>query len=167
MNICPADASEENGSVELWPGSHMVVGVDGGVDTVTEEARRKIAPPVRGNMKKGSVLIRDARLWHRGVPNPSDRPRHIIAMVYNIRWLRRGKPLLFGKGCEAAFISGDLDPNVEFTDEPIDYLSSSIARVAGQSAGQALVFQTVPVVGRAKEDQPPAINMDTDTRRPG
>jgi hypothetical protein len=122
VNICPVDASEENGSVEIWPGTHLEINGDGPVDKETEDARRKVAPPIRGNLKKGSVLIRDTRLWHRGVPNPSDRPRHMIAMIHNIRWLRRGKPLLFNKGCEAAFDNTDLDPNVEFTDQPIDYL---------------------------------------------
>ena len=84
--------------------------------------RREIAPPVRGNAKKGSVLIRDIRLWHRGVPNPSDRPRHMIAMIHNIRWLQRSKPLRYLKGGEAAFENSELDHNAEFTDEPIDYL---------------------------------------------
>ncbi|MBI1927798.1 phytanoyl-CoA dioxygenase family protein [Candidatus Poribacteria bacterium] len=123
VNIVPMDATEENGSVELWPGSHLDTSVDRRIDEQAEEARRKLSPPVRGNTKKGSVLIRDIRLWHRGVPNPSDRPRHMIAMIHNIHWLRRGKPLKFNKGCEAIFEnSGGLDANVEFTDEQIDYL---------------------------------------------
>jgi ectoine hydroxylase-related dioxygenase (phytanoyl-CoA dioxygenase family) len=122
VNISPVDVTEENGSVELWPGTHLETSVDRRITDADEEARRKIAPPVRGNAKKGSVLIRDLRLWHRGVPNCSDRPRHMIAMIHNIRWLQRGKPLKFGKGCEAAFANSALDPNAEFTDEPIDYL---------------------------------------------
>jgi len=122
VNISPMDVSEENGSVELWPGTHLVTSVEGRIDEQAEEARRKIVPPVRGNAKKGSVLIRDIRLWHRGVPNPSDRPRHMIALIHNSRWLQRGKPLKFNNGCEAAFIGSDFDHNVEFTDAPIDYL---------------------------------------------
>lgn len=122
VNISPIDVTEENGSVELWPGTHRVTSVDGSIDAQTEEARRKIAPPVRGNARKGSVVIRDTRLWHRGVPNRSDRPRHMIALIHNIRWLQRGKPLKFNKGCEAAFAGSDFDHNIEFTDEPIDYL---------------------------------------------
>jgi phytanoyl-CoA dioxygenase PhyH len=121
VNICPQDASEENGSVELWPGTHLDLTMSL-IEAATEEARRKLCPPVRGNLKKGSALIRDIRLWHRGVPNPSDRPRHMIAMIHNVRWLQRGKPLKFNKGCEAAFEGTDLDPNVEFTDETLDYL---------------------------------------------
>ena len=123
VNIAPMDATEETGSVELWPGSHLDTSVDRRIDEQAEEARRKLSPPVRGNTQKGSVLIRDIRLWHRGVPNLSDRPRHMIAMIHNIHWLRRGKPLKFNKGCEAAFENGGgLDANVEFTDEQIDYL---------------------------------------------
>lgn len=122
INISPMDVSEENGAVELWPGSHLDTMVDGRIDEEAEEARRKIAPPARGTAKKGSALIRDIRLWHRGVPNPSDRPRHMIAMIHNVRWLQRSKPLLFNTGCEAAFNHDDLDHNAEFTDEPIDYL---------------------------------------------
>lgn len=122
VNISPTGVSEENGSVELWPGTHLETSAPRRLDERAEEERRKIAPPVRGNARKGSALIRDMRLWHRGVPNPSDRPRHMIAMVHNVRWLQRGKPLRYRTGCEAAFENGDLDHNAEFPDEPIDYL---------------------------------------------
>ena len=122
VNVSPMDVSEENGSVELWPGTHLVTSVEGQIDEQAEEARRRIAPPVRGSAKKGSMLIRDTRLWHRGVPNLSDRPRHMIALIHNIRWLQRGKPLKFNKGCEAAFTGSEFDHNVEFTEESIDYL---------------------------------------------
>lgn len=127
VNIAPMDVTEHNGSVELWPGSHLdtSVALDDATIKVEErivEARREIVPPVRGNTKKGSVLIRDMRLWHRGMPNHSDRPRQMIAMCHNIHWFRRRKRLRFNKGCEAVFENCQLDPNVEFTDEPIDYI---------------------------------------------
>jgi hypothetical protein len=123
VNICPLGASEENGAVEMWPGTHMVTEGDGHITEEIEEARRRVVPPVRGSMKKGSALIRDVRLWHRGVPNPSDRPRPMIAMVHHVRWLQRAKPLVYGKGCEDVLASHpDLDQNAVFTDAPIDYL---------------------------------------------
>lgn len=123
INISPMDVSEANGAVELWPGTHLeVTPATGAVDARTEAARREVAPPIRGCAKKGSALIRDMRLWHRGVPNPSGERRHMIAMIHNIRWLQRGKPLKFVKGCEAAFAGSDLDPHAEFVDEPFDYL---------------------------------------------
>ena len=127
INIAPMDVTEHNGSIELWPGSHLDTNValeDATikVDERIVEARREIAPPVRGNTKKGSVLIRDMRLWHRGMPNSSDRPRQMIAMVHNIHWFRRKRRVQFKTGCEAAFENSQIDPNVEFTDEPIDYI---------------------------------------------
>jgi ectoine hydroxylase-related dioxygenase (phytanoyl-CoA dioxygenase family) len=122
VNISPMDVTEENGAVELWPGTHMVTNIDRRIDDAAEAARRSIVPPIRGCTKKGSALIRDIRLWHRGVPNHSDRPRHMIAMIHNVRWLQRSKTLKYGKGCEAAFNNDDLDHHAEFVDEPIDYL---------------------------------------------
>jgi len=122
VNIAPQDVNEENGSIELWPGSHLDPSAGSVIDAETEEARRVVNPPVRGNTKKGSLLIRDMRVWHRGVPNRADRPRHMIAMIHNIGWLRRRGPLTFGAGCESAFPDGALDHNVVFTDDPIDYV---------------------------------------------
>ena len=127
VNIVLEDVTEENGSIELWPGSHLdtTVSVDDSTIKVplqTVEERWLIAVPERGNMKKGSVLIRDIRLWHRGMPNYSDRPRQMLAMIHNIGWYQRGNPLAFNKGCEAVFEGCGFDPNVRFTDEPIDYI---------------------------------------------
>ena len=115
VNISPLDTTEENGSVELWPGSHLEVG-EHGIEPEVEEARRKIYPPIRGNAKKGSALIRDMRLWHRGVPNPSDKPRHMIALIYRVSWLKSDRRLKYKTGCEAAFENSDLDHNAEFLD---------------------------------------------------
>ena len=119
VNISPQDTMEENGSVELWPGSHLDVS-GRQIDEAHEEARRKIAPPIRGTAKKGSALIRDLRLWHRGVPNPSDEPRHMIAMIHRVRWLRSTRRLKYRTGCEAAFENSELDPNAEFIDDEMD-----------------------------------------------
>ena len=115
VNISPQDTSEENGSVELWPGSHLDVS-GRRIDAEYEEQRLIIAPPVRGNAKKGSALIRDIRLWHRGVPNLSDEPRHMIAMIHRVSWLKSNRKLKYHTGCEAAFENSDLDPNAEFID---------------------------------------------------
>ena len=122
VNISPQDTTEENGSVELWPGSHLEVSGKH-IEAEEEEARREIVPPIRGNAKKGSALIRDMRLWHRGVPNPSDKPRHMIAMIHRISWLGSNRKLKYKTGCEAAFEDSDLDHNAEFldfVDEKID-----------------------------------------------
>jgi hypothetical protein len=126
VNIALDEVTEANGSIELWPGSHLdmhqVRGDDIKVDPGLVEDRRLFAPPVRGNTRKGSVLVRDMRLWHRGTPNSSDAPRFMIAMVHNCAWMHRRPRFQYVKGCEPAFENDDLDSQVEFVDGPIDYL---------------------------------------------
>ncbi len=122
VNISPQDTTEKNGSVELWPGSHLVFGGTD-IDANIEAKRREIAPPIRGNAKKGSAMIRDIRLWHRGVPNLSNEPRHMIAMIHRIHWLRSRRRLKYQTGCEAAFENSELDHNAEFVSDKLnDYL---------------------------------------------
>ncbi len=115
VNISPQDTTEENGSVELWPGSHLIVS-GRRIEKEEEETRRKICPPLRGNAKKGSILIRDIRLWHRGVPNLSHKPRHMVAMIYRASWLKSNRKLKYKTGCENAFKNSELDHNAEFLD---------------------------------------------------
>ena len=126
VNVAPLEVNEENGSIELWPGSHSDISVsrydDIKVDLKCVKARREFSPPVRGNTKKGAVLIRDNRLWHRGMPNYSNTPRQMVAMVHYVSWYRTSRKLQFEKGCESAFENEYLDSNAEFIDEPIDYI---------------------------------------------
>ena len=125
VNICLVETTEENGAVELWPGSHL------NTKPLTDDnvaAQREKSPPIRGTAEKGSVLIRDMRVWHRGVPNHSDEIRHMIAMVHNKNWRVRNQTLQYGAGCESAFDSADLDHNATFTDDPIDYLFKEFIR---------------------------------------
>ncbi|MEM7534895.1 MAG: phytanoyl-CoA dioxygenase family protein [Chloroflexota bacterium] len=125
INMALMDVHEGNGAIELWPGTNMVP------EALTDELReqrREVEPPIRGTTKKGDVLIRDMRVWHRGVPNESDELRHMIALVHNIHWRQRNQTLRFNKGCEDAFNTDEIDHNVVFTDEPIDYLFGDFIR---------------------------------------
>ena len=119
VNISPIDTNPDNGSTEIWPGSHRVAGEL--TDALIAE-RRATAPPVRVTAPKGSAVIRDIRLWHRGVPNRSDQVRHMIAMVHQIKWYHRVGSLQFQTGCEAEFKSAHLDANAVFVDAVPDYL---------------------------------------------
>ena len=124
VNVSPHDVTEENGAVELWPGTHLHPFPEKPIGEDLEAEQRQIAPPVRGCARKGSVVIRDVRLWHRGVPNHSDRPRHMIAFLHMIHWFRKSEPQRFNSGCEEAFPDDcGLDHNVQFTDDTIDYLN--------------------------------------------
>jgi len=125
--VAPLKVSPENGSIELWPGSHqeMVITPDSSSIkvTVADLARReKVSASIRSNTEKGDVLIRDERLWHRGMPNHSNLPRSMIAMIHRTGWYNSGGKLKFEPGCESAFEHPLLDANVEFVAEPIDYI---------------------------------------------
>lgn len=124
INISPSDCTLQNGAVEVWPGTHMINAAcdDNNILPQVLEMRRKVCPPIQAETQKGDILIRDARLWHRGVPNYSDRPRHMIAFVYIAGWHRRVRTIPFQKGCEKIFENVDFDFNAEYVDKKIDYL---------------------------------------------
>ena len=84
VNISLDDFTAENGATEVWPGSHLLV--DGSAD---ETATLRI-PPERYSelrseqtlMPAGSIVLRDMRTWHRGMPNTTDQPRTMLSVVY-------------------------------------------------------------------------------------
>ena len=74
------DVTPENGSTEVWMGSHHDLSWvpaqktaekhpnPGQPDAETQEAQRLHLPPTQVFIPKGGVLLRDARGWHRGEP---------------------------------------------------------------------------------------------------
>lgn len=88
FNTCLIDVGPENGSTELWLGTqntnltcHREVGEPFISDTSLEE-RRTVRPPIYPRLKKGSIVLRDLRLWHAGMPNPTNETRIMLAIVY-------------------------------------------------------------------------------------
>ena len=56
------------------------------------DERRQTQPPIRMSIPRGSVALRDWRVWHRGVSNESDQPRHMLGVSYLSNDVR-GEPL--------------------------------------------------------------------------
>jgi ectoine hydroxylase-related dioxygenase (phytanoyl-CoA dioxygenase family) len=99
INIPLCDVSAENGSTEIWPGSHRDSNTDQhdnegsgeGHLTIKQsliEERRKHRPPVQPSSRKGSLIIRDIRLWHAGMPNRTPSPRIMLAFVVQPKWFQ-------------------------------------------------------------------------------
>jgi ectoine hydroxylase-related dioxygenase (phytanoyl-CoA dioxygenase family) len=89
VNIMLCDFSEWNGSTEVWPGTHLLPeGESGGAGSADLEKRSRNVPSVRANAPAGSVVLRDLRLWHRGMPNRSDDVRSMLSLVYKRNWFR-------------------------------------------------------------------------------
>ncbi|MCS6775279.1 MAG: phytanoyl-CoA dioxygenase family protein [Chloroherpetonaceae bacterium] len=83
LNVPLVDYTEDNGPLEIWPGgTHMIA--------QPEDMERLAAmmPSVRLKLKAGNLLLRDARLWHRGTPNTGSRSRPNLAVVYSRGWFR-------------------------------------------------------------------------------
>ncbi|WWC88373.1 uncharacterized protein L201_003284 [Kwoniella dendrophila CBS 6074] len=101
MNVCLIDAHAKNGSTEVWLGTHREQSFDDFVDPTLKsgdvkksslEKRKLVRPPIQPNLKKGSLVLRDLRLWHAGMNNETDDIRVMLALVYSASWYKN--PLL-------------------------------------------------------------------------
>jgi ectoine hydroxylase-related dioxygenase (phytanoyl-CoA dioxygenase family) len=128
VNVPVVDMSPENGSTELWPQTHLntarsETAEDIKIPDAVIEAQREQSQPFQPKIPVGSILIRDIRLWHCGMPNKKDVPRPMIAMIHYPVWYQTGKPIQFAKGSEELLKDERLTTVAEFVDEPIDYIS--------------------------------------------
>lgn len=132
ININLVATSPENGATEIWLGSHIDAdhrddddSPDGGVRADVVEARRKIRPPIQPTLPKGSLIIRDFRLWHAGMPNRTDEPRVMLASIYFPAWYRSNQKFYLPKSLQGKLNWGRLVPCVEWVDDGFDYLGGS------------------------------------------
>ena len=135
LNIPLCDTSAENGSTETWIGSHRDSCIDqhtfyGGEEDLTikpelVEERRQHSPPIQPTTKKGSLIIRDLRLWHAGVPNHTNKPRIMLAYVIQPKWfLAPSKvflPLKARTLVEQWRVETGLEYNAKWVDGEVDH----------------------------------------------
>ncbi|KAI9689429.1 MAG: hypothetical protein M1822_010080 [Bathelium mastoideum] len=99
VNIPLVDMTVENGSTEVWLGTHASAGISqqegahgerasGRIKQSLLDERRATRPPTQPLIKKGSVVLRDLRLWHAGKPNFSTDVRVMLAMIHFAQWYR-------------------------------------------------------------------------------
>jgi hypothetical protein len=127
VNIALVDTTEANGSIELWPGTHRdpslpVSDAHHQFADVHVRERTQQVPPVRGNTRKGSILVRDPRLWHRGTTNHSESARIMLTLMYEaegvqVREPRCAAPRFHRSCCAALAWDRTLAANVEFSDD--------------------------------------------------
>ncbi len=126
VNIPLVDVSAQNGGTEIWPGTHKDTRVSWYESIeVTEEAlqkRRATHPPLQATATAGSLILRDIRLWHAGMPNKTQVPRPMVALIYWADWMNAWTGLQFPTGTEELFKHPVLTTLASFVDGPIDYI---------------------------------------------
>jgi ectoine hydroxylase-related dioxygenase (phytanoyl-CoA dioxygenase family) len=99
VNVGLVEMAPENGSTEVWLGSHLNSGpatqegkhgerASGRIKEALLVERAKERPPSQPTVKKGSIIIRDLRLWHGGKPNFTNATRVMLAMIHFAPWYR-------------------------------------------------------------------------------
>lgn len=99
VNVSLVEMTPKNGSTEVWLGTHVGSGLlaqeampgDRGGTRVKFnllEERAIERPPSQPTIKKGSIIIRDLRLWHGGKPNWTKDARILLAMIHWAPWYR-------------------------------------------------------------------------------
>jgi hypothetical protein len=135
-NVPLVDTSTAN-AVELWPGTHR----DSRTHRRTEfqhvrlpdewlDEQRRHRPPVQIAQRKGSVLLRDARLWHGGVPNTSGDLRVMLAVCVAPQWYA-STPLTFPSASRPVLEGLPVSVPADYTDEPFDYLDPRYSGLRG------------------------------------
>jgi ectoine hydroxylase-related dioxygenase (phytanoyl-CoA dioxygenase family) len=132
------DMDASNGATEIWLGSHhdphMREGGPNEVPADLLEHRRRTDPPVRACARAGSLLIRDARLWHAGMPNPSPAPRPMVAMAHWCSWYLGGGELVLPQAAASLLEDPVLRLRARYTDGPIDHIAAGQAHAYGPGA---------------------------------
>ncbi len=83
VNTPLVDFTLENGPLEIWPGGTHLIGQPKDMENIS-----KSMPSLKPLVKVGDILLRDARMWHRGTPSHGTRSRPNLAVVYSRGWFR-------------------------------------------------------------------------------
>jgi len=85
VNIPVIDFTIQNGATEIWAGSHKMprkIG-DFWVNEDQQKEMRGKSRVDRAVAARGSAIIRDMRIWHRGIHNATPDVRPMISMICN------------------------------------------------------------------------------------
>lgn len=91
INIPLTRMTPDNGSTEVWLGTHADSGMhvqegvhgeraSGRITSAVLDKRRTVRPPCQPVVEKGSIVLRDLRLWHAGMGNRTGFVRVMLAM---------------------------------------------------------------------------------------
>ncbi|KAL4893847.1 hypothetical protein BDV59DRAFT_207570 [Aspergillus ambiguus] len=151
INVPLITMTPENGSTEVWLGTHRDTGphvqeglhgerASGRIKLDELEKRRAVRPPSQPMVPKGSIVIRDLRLWHAGIGNQTEIPRVMLAMIHFASWYRNPMKLE---------LADDLKPVIDSladVEVPVDWVTKSdaLSRYLNRGFGNAYDFNQQP-----------------------
>ncbi|VUC37962.1 unnamed protein product [Clonostachys rosea] len=156
VNVPLVTTKPENGSTELWLGTHTPFGIEaqegahgdrasGRIQEHLLRERQKISPPVQPIINKGSVVIRDLRLWHAGMPNYSPETRVMLAMIHFAPWYRNPMRLEFAEDVKPILEQLDRDGKLGLQ-VPVDWKPTEeiVETYLGRGFGNSYDFNQAP-----------------------
>ncbi|KAL4907102.1 hypothetical protein BDW74DRAFT_189667 [Aspergillus multicolor] len=133
ININLVETTPENGATEVWLGSHTDTTKDVLDDQyIHKQVRAELLEEWRNmgkggvqpaKLPKGSLIIRDMRLWHAGRPNQTDEPRVMLVTILFPHWYRSDQKVILPQSLKGE-VDGwkDVDACVEWVEEGYEYL---------------------------------------------
>lgn len=86
-SVALSDITIASGATEIYPGTHQETAVldfaKGEQPQNYPDLIEKWAPTARMEIPAGGICFRDPRMWHRGISNPGDLPRPMVALTYH------------------------------------------------------------------------------------
>lgn len=156
VNIPLITTTPENGSTELWLGTHSGHGLEAQEGAHGERAsgrirpdllrqREAVDPPVQPVIKKGSIIVRDLRLWHAGMPNMSGEVRQMLAMIHFAPWFRNKMRLELAEDIKPILERLEGVGKLEL-EVPVDWVKKEVAleRYLNRGFGNSYDFSQEP-----------------------
>ncbi|KAJ9309101.1 hypothetical protein DTO217A2_1470 [Paecilomyces variotii] len=151
INVPLITMTPHNGSTEVWLGTQNNADLDaqdgrhgerasGRIKSHLLEERRATRPPSQPFVKKGSIVIRDLRLWHAGKGNHTPDPRVMLAMIHFAPWYRNPMRLEFAEEIRTV-IEGQSGLEV-----PVDWISreKALSSYLNRGFGNSYDFNQTP-----------------------
>ncbi|KAK7890507.1 hypothetical protein LTR67_008394 [Exophiala xenobiotica] len=149
LNTCLVETTVENGATEVWLGTHGNTSIEDHIASNEPfikpellEERRKTVPPIRACLPKGTMVIRDPRLWHAGIPNNTDETRVMLSQMFFAKWYGNRLRLQLPAECKEMVAQWEKDGSVKFQADYIETENFDHLQLDGLDA----------VTGPAKKD---------------
>ncbi|KAF2824855.1 hypothetical protein CC86DRAFT_407995 [Ophiobolus disseminans] len=142
------DVDNRNGSTEIWPGTHRgytkkdhTYAHFGWIKKSVFSQRARMSPPAQLAISKGSVCLRDLRMWHAGMPNHTATPRIMLGFMFSPAWFKSEMRLrmpMEAKVMLEAWEHVDCLSATEFVENDMDYLEfrQEIILTQGKRVGE-------------------------------